>query len=53
MSRDEKSGLVGPVNSIKGKRFDRFVNIWLENTDYAMAASDRKFTDKLRMSFID
>lgn len=33
---------LSPVSSIKGKRFDRFVQIWLENTDYSMAAGDRK-----------
>lgn len=33
---------LSPVSSIKGKRFDRFVNIFLENTDYDMAAGDRK-----------
>lgn len=31
---------LSPVSSIKGKRFDRFVQIWLENTDYSMAAGD-------------
>jgi len=44
---------LSPVSSIKGKKFDRFVNIWLENTDYAMAAGDCKFTNKLGMIFID
>jgi hypothetical protein len=32
---------LSPVSSIKGKRFDRFVNIWFENTDFDMAAGDR------------
>lgn len=32
---------LSPVSSIKGKRFDRLVQIWLENTDYSMAAGDR------------
>ncbi|KAE8453302.1 hypothetical protein EG329_011369 [Mollisiaceae sp. DMI_Dod_QoI] len=31
---------LSPVSSIKGKQFDRFVNIWLENTDFDMAAGD-------------
>jgi hypothetical protein len=35
---------LSPVSSIKGKRFDRFVQIWLENTDYDMAAGDRGST---------
>lgn len=35
---------LSPVSSVKGKQFDRFVNIWLENTDFAMAAGDRKST---------
>jgi hypothetical protein len=29
------------VSSIKGKKFDRFVSIWLENQDYTIAADDR------------
>jgi hypothetical protein len=28
---------------VKGKTFDRFVSIWLENTDYDKAAGDRGF----------
>ncbi|KAL2069569.1 hypothetical protein VTL71DRAFT_14248 [Oculimacula yallundae] len=31
---------LSPVSSIKGKKFDRFVQIWLENTDFDMAAAD-------------
>lgn len=31
-----------PVTHVKGKVFDRFVNIMLENTDFDLAASDRK-----------
>jgi hypothetical protein len=31
-----------PTSNVKGKTFDRFVNIWLENTDYESAAADRK-----------
>lgn len=29
-----------PTSNIAGKTFDRFVTIWLENTDYSMAAAD-------------
>lgn len=32
---------LSPTSSVPGKAFDRFVNIWLENTDYDMAAADR------------
>src|SRR6185437_12228098 len=32
---------LSPVSEIRGKQFDRFVNIWLENTDFDMAAGDR------------
>jgi hypothetical protein len=32
---------LSPTSSVKGKTFDRFVNIWLENTDYDKAAADR------------
>lgn len=30
-----------PVSHVKGKVFDRFVNIMLENVDFDIAASDR------------
>ncbi|KAF4553116.1 Acid phosphatase-like protein 2 [Elsinoe fawcettii] len=29
-----------PTSSVKGKAFDRFVQVWLENTDYEAAAAD-------------
>ncbi|PSR99200.1 acid phosphatase phoa [Coniella lustricola] len=29
-----------PVSHVKGKAFDRFVQIWLENTDYDLAIGD-------------
>ncbi|KAL5340866.1 phosphoesterase family-domain-containing protein [Aspergillus crustosus] len=29
-----------PVSNVKGKTFQRFVNIWLENTDYDAAAAE-------------
>ncbi|KAI1844428.1 hypothetical protein JX266_009315 [Neoarthrinium moseri] len=29
-----------PTSNVKGKAFDRFVVIWLENTDYDLAAGD-------------
>ena len=31
-----------PTSHIKGKAFDRYVSIWFENTDYDMAAGDRR-----------
>jgi acid phosphatase len=31
-----------PTSSVKGKVFDRYVSIWFENTDYDMAAADRR-----------
>jgi len=31
---------LSPTSNVKGKVFDRFVTIWLENTDYDKAASD-------------
>jgi len=31
-----------PTSNIAGKTFDRFVTIWCENTDYSIAAGDRK-----------
>jgi hypothetical protein len=30
-----------PTSNIKGKTFDRFVTLWLENQDYDIAAADR------------
>jgi hypothetical protein len=33
---------LSPTSSIKGKTFDRFVSIWLENQDFDIAAADRK-----------
>jgi hypothetical protein len=30
-----------PTSNIRGKKFDRFVTIWLENQDYDIAAADR------------
>ncbi|KAJ5209204.1 Phosphoesterase [Penicillium cf. viridicatum] len=33
-----------PVSNVKGLAFDRFVNIWLENTDYETAASDENLS---------
>ncbi|KAJ5216707.1 uncharacterized protein N7469_011572 [Penicillium citrinum] len=32
-----------PVSNVKGKAFDRFVNIWIENTDFETTASDENF----------
>jgi hypothetical protein len=29
-----------PTSNVAGKTFDRFVTIWLENTDYSAAAGD-------------
>jgi len=33
---------LSPKSSVPGKTFDRFVQIWLENTDFDMAAGDRR-----------
>jgi hypothetical protein len=30
-----------PPSNVRGKKFDRFVTIWLENQDYDIAAADR------------
>jgi hypothetical protein len=32
---------LSPTSSVRGKTFDRFVNIWLENTNFDVAARDR------------
>lgn len=34
---------LSPTSYVKGKTFDRFVQIWLENTDFDMAAGDRAY----------
>ena len=31
---------LSPTSSVKGKKFDRFVTIFLENTDFDMAAGN-------------
>jgi hypothetical protein len=33
-----------PTSNVKGKVFDRFVVIWLENTDYDKAVGDRQYS---------
>jgi hypothetical protein len=33
---------LSPTSNVGGKTFDRFVQIWLENTDYDIAAGDRE-----------
>jgi hypothetical protein len=35
---------LSPTSNVVGKTFNRFVTIWLENTDYSLAAGDGKFT---------
>ena len=32
---------LSPTSNVKGKVFDRLAIIWLENTDYELAAGDR------------
>jgi hypothetical protein len=32
-----------PTSNVQGKTFNRFVTIWLENTDYSTAAGDREY----------
>ena len=32
-----------PTSNVRGKAFDRFVVIWLENTDYTKAVGDREW----------
>jgi hypothetical protein len=32
---------LSPTSNVQGKTFDRFVQIFLENTDYSIAAGDR------------
>jgi hypothetical protein len=37
---------LSPVSSVKGKTFDRFVQIFLENQDYDIAVGDRQFSPR-------
>jgi len=37
-----------PVSNVPGKVFNRFVTIWLENTDYDKAVGDRMYNSFLR-----
>jgi acid phosphatase len=32
--------VLSPVSNVKGAAFDRFIQVWLENTDYSAAAGD-------------
>jgi hypothetical protein len=36
-----------PTSNIKGKVFDRFAVIWLENTDYDKSIGDREYIKSL------
>ena len=44
-------GLLNAVDAtiVPGKAFDRYVSIWFENTDYDMAAGDRKISSTRRL----
>lgn len=33
---------LSPFSNVKGKAFDRFVVVWLENTNYDKASGDRE-----------
>lgn len=39
------NGTLSNTPNVAGKVFDRFIQIWLENTDYAQAASQAVFTN--------
>ena len=41
-----------PTSHVPGKAFDRFVVVWLENTDYSAAAADRTSTSFLFLSLL-
>lgn len=41
-----------PTSKFKGKAFDRYMSIWLKNTDYDQAAADRKGLCSLRLEDI-
>ena len=38
---------LSPTSSVKGKKFDRFVSIFLENTDFDMAAGNGELALRL------
>jgi hypothetical protein len=39
---------LSPTSYVKGKTFDRVVQIWLENTDFDMAQGDRMYYRDVR-----
>lgn len=39
----QNNGTLPKTNVVSGKFFDRFIQIWLENTDYQLAASTPEF----------
>jgi hypothetical protein len=39
----QNNGTLPKTNVVSGKVFDRFIQIWLENTDYQSAASTPEF----------
>lgn len=38
---------LSPTSSVEGKTFNRFVQIFLENTDYELAATQSKYTSSI------
>jgi acid phosphatase len=40
---------LSPTSNVKGAAFDRYVSIWFENTDYDMAAADRKQSPSIHL----
>lgn len=44
---------LSPTSNVKGKTFDRFVQIFLENQDYSIAAGDRRLKPLLFRHTLD
>lgn len=42
---------LSPTSNVKGKTFDRFVTVWLENTDFDMAAGDRESSSTISRAY--
>jgi hypothetical protein len=42
---------LSPTSNVKGLTFDRFVQIFLENTDYSSAVADRELNSYFKLLF--
>jgi len=43
---------LSPTSAVAGRAFDRFITVWLENTNYAKAAGDRSSPPTLTVASV-